>query len=142
FVPSGQPNRSSLATDTPTVPMPWRSQKARSSSSARSNVEIALTHARGCIRASAEREPAGNAAAAVELEVDAGHELRLAAREVHRGVRDISRDAEPGEVHARVPRAPLVGDAGIAPVVEHVAGADRVAADAVGRVVDRDRARQ
>ena len=91
-VPSSQPNASSFATDTPTVVMPCRSQNARSSSSESPNVEIALTHARGASHcASAEREAAGDAAAAVELEVDAGHELRLAAREVHRRVRDVGR---------------------------------------------------
>ena len=62
-----------------------------------------------------------------------------AARQVHRRVRDVVGLAEAGEVHRLEARPALVGDVGVAPLVEDVAGADRVAADAVGRVVDRDR---
>ena len=105
-VPSSQPNASSLATDTPTrvdaVRVPEREVFGE-----REPERGDRAHARARMHALSEREAAGDAAAAVELQVDAGDELRLAAREVHRGVRDVVGDAEPREVHALVACAPF-----------------------------------
>ena len=68
-----------------------------------------------------------------------GDERRLRAREVHRGERDVVGLAEAREVHALVARRRARDDVGVATVVDHVPGADRVAADAVVGVVDGDR---
>ena len=50
-----------------------------------------------------------------------------------------ARLAEPGEVHALEGGAPIGAEVGVAAVVEHVARADRVAADPVPRLLDGDR---
>ena len=64
------------------------------------------------------------------------------AGEVHRGERDVGRLPEPREVHASRARSLLGRHVRVAPVVEHVSGADRVAADAGRGVVDGDRSGQ
>src|SRR5438132_12191888 len=95
-------------------------QNARSSGSESRKVLSALTHARGCI-GSTGRAAAGDAAPAVELQVDAGDELRLAAREVHARVGDVRRLTEAGQVHAFEEGAAVGCEVGVATVVQHVA---------------------
>src|SRR5579859_7684941 len=112
---------------------------------------MALSDTRGCITppsadgpapTSSERRGAGVTAPTVELEVDAGDELRLAAREVHRGRGDVAGLAEPGEMHRLQPVTPLGCQIRVATLVDHVSGADGVAPDSLRRVLHRDGARQ
>ena len=61
------------------------------------------------------------------------------AREVDARVGDVGGLAEPGEVHPFERGAAFGREVGVAAVVEHVAGADRVAPDAVRGLLHRDR---
>src|SRR5215470_7157730 len=92
-----------LASETPITSTPSRSKYSRSSSTLQFHCDSIDKLTRGWVRIaplrSAEARGATDAAPAVELQVDAGQELGLATREVHRGIRRIACVAEPGEVH-------------------------------------------
>src|SRR5262245_11865924 len=85
---------------------------------------------------SPEDATAGDRAAAIDRDQGTGHELALAAREVHDGIRDVVRLPEPRQVHRLELRAPLGRQLVVAALVHHVAHGDRVAADVLVGMVD------
>ena len=108
------------------------------------NVQIALTHAAGVHRGAPQPSVRPRAMllppSSCRLMPVTNSDSRLARYTA--ACATSSATPRRGEVHALVARAAVGGDVGVAAVVEHVAGADRVAADAVVGVVDRDRAGQ
>ena len=120
------------------------------------HVEIPLTHTRGCtfISPFIPSEPeissgydlsqttrvskSCRAASSVERQHGAREPLALPRRQVHGGVGHVIGVAEPDQVHGLAASALLVGDVGVTSLVEHVAGADDVAAHVMRGLVDRD----
>src|SRR5262245_2400545 len=91
------------------------------------------------LAASAQHPAARDRAAAVYREQGAGDELALAAGQVDDGVGHVVGIAQPGQVHRLELRTSLGGHARVAPLVDDVADGDRVAADRLLAVLDRDR---
>src|SRR4029077_19187812 len=98
--------------------------------------------AAAAVTRSSEDTTARDRAAAVHREQRAGDELALPTRQVDHRVGDVVRLPEPGEVHRLELGAALGRERRLPPLVHHVADRDRVAADALAAIVDRDRARE
>src|SRR6476661_4371918 len=124
-----------LASDTPITSTSSRSKYSRSSSTVQFHCDSIDNDTRGCVLIvslrSAQARGATDAAATVELQIDAGEELRLMTCEVHRGIRGVARVPEPGEMHRLHLLSPLGGHVRVAPHVHDETRTERVAPDVV-----------
>src|SRR5262245_31073724 len=134
-----------FASDTPMTSTPSRSKYARSSSTVQFHCDSIDRHTRGCVLITMLRSPeargAADAAAAVELEVDAGEELGLATREVDGGERRVARVAQTREVHRLHLRAAFRCHVLVSAHVDDESRTQCVAPDVLLRVLDREAAR-